>query len=72
MLKKLSLYRRWLRIKRVNPVRDKLGCSVRDEVSNGVKAGRFIQVELPQFSRASEHAAGDNFPVLAGTLARAE
>ena len=53
MLKKLSLYWRWLRIKRV-------------------RVGRSIQVDLPRFSSVSEHAAGDNFPVLARTLARAE
>lgn len=37
-----------------------------------VKVGRSIQVELPRFSRVSEYAAGDNFPVLARTLVRAE
>ncbi len=36
------------------------------------RAGRSIQVELPRFSRVGEQAAGDNFPVLAGTLARSE
>ena len=50
MFRKMSLYWRWLRVKRV-------------------KVGRRIQqVELPSFSRVSEYAAGDNFPVLARTL----
>ena len=35
-----------------------------------VKVRRYVQVELPSFSRVSEVACGDNFPVLAGTLAR--
>ncbi len=37
-----------------------------------VKARRYIQVELPSFSRVSEYASGDNFPVLARTLVRVE
>ncbi|MCM8811946.1 MAG: hypothetical protein NC910_02725 [Candidatus Omnitrophica bacterium] len=37
-----------------------------------VKVGRAIEVELPRFSRMSEYAAGDNFPVLSRTLVRAE
>ena len=37
-----------------------------------VKVSRSIQVDLPRFSRVSEYAAGDNFPVLARTLVRAE
>lgn len=37
-----------------------------------VKARRYIQVDLSSFSRVSEVACGDNFPVLAGTLARVE
>lgn len=53
MFRRVHLYFRWLRIKRV-------------------KARRFVQVALPSFSRVSEHAAGDNFPVLTHTLVRAE
>ena len=37
-----------------------------------VKVGRFIQLDLPRFSRMSEYAAGDNFPVLDRAFARAE
>lgn len=37
-----------------------------------VKAKRYIQLELPSFSRVSEYAAGDNFPVLARPLVRTE
>lgn len=53
MLKKLSMYWRWLRMKRG-------------------KVQRYVVVELPSFGAMSERAAGDNFPVLARTLVRAE
>ncbi len=37
-----------------------------------VKVRRYVRVELPGFSRLNEKASGDNFPVLARTLAKAE
>lgn len=53
MLRRLQLYWRWMRMKKV-------------------KVRRYILVELPSFGPMSEKTAGDNFPVLARTLVRAE
>jgi hypothetical protein len=60
------------KMKEGSPMVEKLNLYWRWLRIKRVKARRYIQLELPSFSRVSEYASGDNFPVLASTLVRME